>query len=216
MNIINSQRGKLLFRYTNLPSLFDILLNRRLTLLGYQNWKDKNDTKLIDRYLEVSGYASMTALCFTHESETYHHWSTFSGGDFGVRITFFWQKLVDAVDMLPNEENVRFEDVMYRKIREVSESASAIRELPFIKRHPYRYEKEVRIIRPSKESVFENFHISIGLDSIDRISLSPYMPKNLVITTKGLIKSLDGCSKLNIVHSKLIEYDAWINRGLKE
>lgn len=60
-------------RYTDLPSLIQILMNRELTLLDPSSWDDKNDSYFISTYKEKKQLQSVLALCFTKKSETYHH-----------------------------------------------------------------------------------------------------------------------------------------------
>jgi hypothetical protein len=58
-------------RYTDLPSLIQILTNRKITLLDPATWDDKNDSFFLSTYKEKKKLKSVLALCFTSASETY-------------------------------------------------------------------------------------------------------------------------------------------------
>lgn len=84
-------------RYTDLPALIHILTNRTLTLLDPSFWDDKNDSYFLATYKEKKELQSVLALCFTKESETYHHWRVFSSGASGACINFNPEQLETAL-----------------------------------------------------------------------------------------------------------------------
>ena len=47
------------------------------------------------------------------------------------------------------------------------------------------------------------------LASIRRITLSPWMPKALSDSVKGVLRSIEGCSKLRVFQSTLIANEVW-------
>ncbi|MFZ1991992.1 MAG: DUF2971 domain-containing protein [Alphaproteobacteria bacterium] len=193
-------------RYTNLPSLLDILYHRRLTLLSPATWDDKNDAYFMGQYKLRAKLKSVLALCFTEARETYHHWRVFTDGSNGVCIQFEYEKLVECIGAT---SNVKSGTVRYELIRNIKALRPRVSELPFLKRQPYEDEKEFRIIYRDKNEELESTSLALDLKSIDRIFLSPWMPKALVETTKSIIHMIPGCSKLRVNKTTLLENEQW-------
>src|SRR5579862_3844422 len=105
-----------LYRYTDLPSLVQILTNRELALLNPLTWDDKNDSSFVTIYREKRKLKSVLALCFTRASETYHHWRVFAPSSAGVRITFNEPLLRSAFNGTPD---LQFESVEYVKLEDI-------------------------------------------------------------------------------------------------
>src|SRR4029077_11819212 len=71
---------KFLSRYTSLPIALDVLVQKRITLLSPETWKDRNDAYFLERYREEMKLQSVLAICFSRHRETFHHWRVFSSG----------------------------------------------------------------------------------------------------------------------------------------
>jgi hypothetical protein len=209
--IEEANKRKVIFRYTNLPSLIDILIHKRLTLLSPLGWEDKNDTDLINEFLRRTGYKSLRALCFTQETETFHHWKIFASGEAGIRVDFH----ESAIQSAASQSGVTFRPILYKTVNEFTAHPLSLDDLPFIKRNPYRHEGEMRLISVHEAEESSSAYIPIGVDAIDEITLSPFLHKDLSIGLKSVLRNIDGCSDLKINHSKLIEYDRWINHAKK-
>jgi hypothetical protein len=89
----------------------------------------------------------------------------------------------------------------------------AVRELPFLKRNAFEQEDEFRIIYESKFVKKPTLDISIPLTCIERITLSPWVPNALSRQIKRTLKSIKGCSDLEIVRSTLISNEEWKKLG---
>src|ERR1039458_1037382 len=98
---------------------------------------------LVVQYKQRKKVKSVLALCFTMADETYHHWKVFTHGSDGARVTFRRKELLDVFAKI---KDVRKRPVKYKRIKDVLTFHPAITELPFLKRHPYRDEKEFRIV----------------------------------------------------------------------
>ena len=81
-------------RYTALPILLDVVHNRHITLLSPETWEDRNDAYYLERYQAKGKIASVLAICFTLEKETFHHWRVFSHGSSGVCLEFDKHRLL--------------------------------------------------------------------------------------------------------------------------
>lgn len=81
-------------RYTDLPTLLHLLIERELTFLDPSRWDDKNDAFYMEKYREFNALRTLLALCFTQAPETYHHWRVFCSGPSGVCLYFDHNRLV--------------------------------------------------------------------------------------------------------------------------
>lgn len=194
-------------RYTELPELLHILRTKKITLLDYQLWADKNDVYFMNKYKEKSNYKSVLALCFTETSEKYHHWKVYTKGSNGVCIVFNNLYLKDA---FANDDNVICHPIIYQTIKDIKNHPVQVRDLPFVKRLPYQDEKEYRIIYSDSESEikFKEYPIDI-LSCIEKIVLSPWLPEALFYSIKKVIKGIEGASSLPVHMTHLLEYARW-------
>lgn len=196
----------ILWRYTNLAAVIHHLQTKTITLLDPVTWNDRNDTFFLQKYKSEQNVKTLLALCFSQQFETYHHWRVFASGVDGVCIQFDKERLVNSLD-----ESDGFEHgiINYKGINQLNKVPPKLEELPFLKRLPYRDEQEYRVIYVNKRKTLESLPIDIKISWIKRIRLSPWIPKALVRSTKDILKSIDGCSNLQIVRSTLIENERW-------
>jgi hypothetical protein len=153
-----------------------------------------------------SGAKSVLALCFAEAPETYHHWRVFSSGSDGVCLEFDTAKLQEAAASHP-----RFKcgSVEYRTIDLAASKGIQTEDLPFVKRFPFRDEKEFRIISVHRSEVREFDRLKISLSAIKRITLSPWMPRPLSEAVKTTLKGIKGCTNLRVYKSTLVENERW-------
>jgi hypothetical protein len=200
--------ARILRRYTNLPNLIYMLSEQKLTLVDPENWHDKNDSRFLSLYRKKKKLKTVLALCFTQVSETYHHWKVFADGSSGVCIQFDEAALLEELE----KSNLIHGEVQYLKLNEIRNKKLKTNELPFLKRYAYQDEREFRIIYESKAQIKAK-DIPIHLDCIDRITLSPQLPNRLKVHVQKTIKSIHGCSKLDVFRSTLISNDEWMTLG---
>lgn len=191
-------------RYTDLPSLIDILQTKRLTMLNPSSWDDGNDRRYLEYYKQEKKLTTLLALCLTEKAETYHHWKVFSGPH-GVYIEFRRDELVKHFA----DANVRVLPVSYRRIPTVDTKNLSIDEVPFTKRLPYKDEEEVRAIYESQTETRATVPVPLDLACIERITLSPWLDQNRCQSLRQVLKSIPGCEDLNIYRSTLIENEKW-------
>ncbi len=197
-------------RYTDLPALVHLLTNRELTLLDPSSWDDKNDSFFLSTYKENKNLSSVLALCFTRESETYHHWRVFSSGSAGACINFNATALENT---FRKAKGVQFKPVEYLKVKELRKRRPTTAQLPFIKRIPYKHENEFRAIWESKTEEVFSLGIPIDLSSITRITLSPWMHPSLRKSVVAALKRIDGCKSIHMWRSTLTENEDWKSYG---
>lgn len=196
--------SSVLRRYTNLSSTLHLLQNRSLTLLNPSSWDDRNDAFFVAEYKRCVGAMSVLALCFAEARETYHHWRVFSSGSDGVCLEFDKSALEKSFDKNPR---LIYRSMRYKKISQVTGIEES--DLPFVKRSPYSDEREFRVLYVDSHAIKDFMSVPIPRKSILRITLSPWMPIPLATAVKQSLKSVRGCSKLQIFRSTLIENERW-------
>jgi hypothetical protein len=200
-------------RYTSLPSALHVLAHKKITLLSPSLWDDRNDAFYMRQYKERKKLKTILALCFAEADETYHHWRVFTYGADGVCIVFKRDGLLQAFE---GKGGVHKKKVDYKKISELKNFHPPIMQLPFLKRHPYRDEKEYRIVFESKSEEVEVKSFKINLDCIERITLSPWLPAALGDAVKSIIRSADGCTSMRVYQSTLLENEKWKKGAMRQ
>lgn len=198
----------LLRRYTELPYVVEYLHTEELALLNPASWDDRNDSFYIEEYVRRSGAKSVYALCLADCAETYHHWRVFSHGSGGACIQFKREEFLIAISKV---EGLLSEKVKYKTINELRSAKPAPAELPFLKRFAFQNEEEFRLFYTSETEGPPIFRIPIPRHCVDRIILSPWLPNVVADRVKVTLKSIPGCSKVNIYRSTLIENEDWKN-----
>ena len=209
MNIQNGNRGtnqSILRHYTNLAAVIHHLQTKTITLLDPATWDDRNDAYFLQKYRREQNAKTVLALCFSEQYERYHHWSVFAGGVGGVCIQFDKNRLIKKINEV---DGFKHSSVNYMGIKQLKEHRVKLEELPFLKRTPYKDEREYRIIYVNNNDVMENQTIDIRISWIKRITLSPWTPKALAYSARDVLKSIVGCSNLTIFRSTLIESEKW-------
>lgn len=203
---MTKKQPRYLRRYTDLSALIYLLSERKMTLLNPDTWDDTNDVHYLRVYREKKQLGSVLALCFTQAKETYHHWRVFANGSSGVCIWFKRAELLKAVNRL--KPALRTGTVTYltsRQIRgKLKTNSLNVRKLPFLKRSPYKDEKEFRIIYEEKASRRNSIDIEIPLSCIAKIKLSPWLHYALFKRMKPMLASLISTNSRGL-HSTAIE-----------
>lgn len=201
-----SKRQPILNRYTCLPVALDVLAKKRLTLLPPDLWDDRNDAYYLERYRQARDFSCVLAICFSQCAETFHHWRVFSHGFSGVCIEFDKASLLKS---LVDQKGFRTGEVVYRLIKTVRRSNLGPQQWPFLKRKPYKDEREFRIVFESKAETARAKHVDIDLASIRKVTLSPWLPGPVADSVMDIVKRIDGCDRLSVNRSSLIDNDDW-------
>lgn len=198
--------SNILRRYTELPFVIDLLHSRELTLLSPKLWDDKNDSHYMDVYAARMNCDSIYALCLTEASETYHHWKIFSQGSGGICLEIKKDALLESISKV---DGLVGSFVQYRTLDQIRNDPPAIEALPLLKRFPFADEREFRLflLLNKHASPFFRFHLPIS--SINRVVLSPWLPKGVAKNVKASLKSIPGCKSLKIYRSSLVDNASW-------
>ena len=197
-------------RYTSLPLLISALQRRALTLVSPRGWRDRNDAHFLATYKQKGKFKSVLALCFAEAPEAAHHWEVFAPGMSGVCICFHPDPLLKAVR---KDGAVVGQKVRYRTIRAASEKTLKVADLPFLKRRPYRAEREFRLIYASSTERVATYDLAFPLSAIDRIYLSPELPEAVADEVKRTLKAIKGCGGVEIYRSTLSSNAEWKELG---
>jgi hypothetical protein len=200
------QRLTKLNRFTSLPILLDLLQRKKLVFTNPEKWEDKNDVEILAKYKEKKELGTLLLVCFTHETETIHHWKAFSNGMSGCCIEFDYAQIMKHVN---KNKKIRHDVVDYLKINQINPNFIDISEVPFKKRYPYRIESEYRFLYESKEAK-EIFELDIRLDTIKRITFSQDIPGTVLESIRSIINGKEGMG-IKIVRSTVYQNDRWIN-----
>jgi hypothetical protein len=201
----------ILSRYTEFPSLLYLVQTKSITLLDPRYWDDGNDSYFMSLYKERKKLSSLLALCFTAASETYHHWRVFAPGSSGVRIEFLASRLSNSF----SGRGMRTGAVRYLTIPKNNQERFLVKDLPFLKRYPYKPENEYRVIYQSTSRDVHSWDVPIDIEDIHRIVLSPWLHPNLTKHVRNVLRSVDGCRRLHVHRSTLVGNDEWKAMGDK-
>lgn len=204
--------SSILRRYTNLAATVHLLREKKITLLDPATWDDKVDVAYME-WCSKSLRRPVLALCFCQGPQRYHHWRVYANGIAGVCIEFDKEWLLNNLDV--KYEGLLHGNVNYRSYAEANRDRPDVLELPFLKRPAYKDEREYRIVRmfdeDERSAPARDYDIDIGC--IRRIVLSPWMPRELCLSVKGVLMSIEGCGGLKVARSLLIEHKAWKKFG---
>ncbi len=198
-----------LLRYTDLTALIDILAIRRLTLLQPGSWDDRSDRRSIEAYRSECGYASVLALCFSEARPTFHHWRVFAPGNSGVCLQLNFEVLRSALA----EQDVRLAPVRYATLNELRAAPPSTDDLPFVKQSAFRDEREWRALWQSATEARGSLAVTLPIQAIERVTLSPSLPAPLDESIKDTLRSIPGCEKLRVYRSQLLSNDAFEAAG---
>jgi hypothetical protein len=195
-----------LHRYTQLAPLIHLLHRKRLTLLSPTKWDDKNDAYYLEVYRRLQNLGSVLALCFAESRETYHHWHVFAGNSSGVCLEFDRDALSRSVCETPG---IKCGYVTYRKIRNLRREHPKTSELPFVKRYPFKDEREFRLIYEDVEPMLEAKDVLFDPLALSKITLNPWMPQAVFESVKAHLRIIDNWSHVSIRRTTLVDNDKW-------
>lgn len=201
----------IIHRYISIANVIDTLRHRQLALLDPATWDDRNDRYFMELYRRARGNGGLYAVCAATCLETYHHWKVFSASADGACIELYRQPLEKA---LANVAGARFGEMEYLTLDSVeSLTPHDLSSLPYIKRYAFAAEMEYRIIVETGEPQQPVVWLPMPLSWIAGIRLNPWLPERVAQSVATTIREIDGCHKLKVVRSHLIENKRWKNAG---
>lgn len=203
----SENKGKLniLNRYMSISTMFTTIKTRKMQFSDPSRWKDRNDTEILDLYKQNKLLDSLYVLCFSQESETVSYWADYADNYRGCCVQFDKESLLNSIKDL----NLIFSrEVHYLSMKELnSKQIIPVKDLPFIKRWPYRAENEYRIV--TVDGSEPNPSIPICMNWIKKVTIGPNIPDHEFKVIKSIVHEL-GITTVN--HSRVLYYDAWVNK----
>lgn len=198
--------SNILKRYTSFAVALDILAEKRLTLVSPSSWQDTNDTAFLEAYRSRRGVGAVFAACFTQSPEKYHHWQVFSGNA-GVRVDIDKKALLSS---LRGNQQYLWKNVEYLTLEKMEGLKTIdLYRLPFLKRFPFKDEVEFRILYESEEATCPFHYVPLECDWIKGVTLSPWLPANLIESARTALKSIPGCAYVHVGETTLIDNARW-------
>lgn len=193
-------------RFTEIRYLEDLLKRKKLLLLNPDCWEDSNDKATIEIFKKITGKRSVYALCMTHSSETSHHWNAFANGNTGCCIEISPQKILYSLSKV---KNLKFGNVRYIPVNDLSRTLIRAEDLPFIKRNPYSHENEYRFILTDNAKQGRFFEIPLELNFIRKVTINNKVSgEEFEVIKERLLKIRPD---LKISRSTLYNNERWIN-----
>lgn len=201
----------ILYRYTDLVRLFDMLEKSAVSLVGPERWDDQNDASFLARYKELTGAKTLLALCFCEQAEMFHHWRVFASKIDAVRVEFSKPALLKFFQA----EGFRFKRMKYEAIDSARNRRVLLEELPFLKRAPYRDEREFRIVYESSEEAVDLKQVRIDLRCIRRVTIGPWVPQPMARVLKTAIKDVADCRHIKVHSTTVLANKEWMSVAKK-
>ncbi len=196
-------------RYTNLDELLSILNQNSITFYDQKMWEDQNDICYISKYKKLNHYRSVLVKCFAKAEETYLMWKAYTNKEKGVCIEFDQMRLINKI----SSKNIISRSVIYTTIKSRQSNRQKLGLLPFLKRYPYKGEKEYRIVYFSPDKYLSSASIPIDRSCILRILLSPWLTNTMVETQKDEIKKINGWNDLLVMKSSVLSNHEWMKEA---
>ena len=203
---------EILSHYTQFPVLLDILEREKIVLGNPASWDDKTDFRILEKYAEAKGKdIKVRALCLTKLpkgiSDSVLHWKIYAPGKSGCRIDFD----KEILEKIIKQSEATLERVDYLRTEELeTQPEKWLKKTLFLKRSPYTYEYEWRILWFGKLNKGKEFELDIPeadfKNLIKRIKLSPALPKSLADSTRAF---LEKHFKIKSIHSWLSADPNW-------
>ena len=200
-------------RFTTIPFLLDLMIEKRLTLLNPDKWEDYNDRVTMDLYKKKKEAKSIYALCLTSKRETIHHWSAFAPGTSGCCIEFDYFKLVNQINSFPGLSHAT---TQYVKLNDLKKLPGNIEILPYLKRQAFETEQEYRLVVVSSKPQEASIDIPISLKCINRITFTNKLTESVVDSLKQAINLVAPEYKGRLVRSTLFNNSRWSNHFSKQ
>ncbi len=198
---------KILNHYTKLFYMLQMIIEKKIFLTKPCTWEDKNDVEAMKQYQCAVGRGNIYAICFEGRRETIHHWKAYAGGVTGCCIEFNKENLINHLK--DQDDSIKYGNVNYLEIKKLKVSNFHIDCLPFIKRIPYQFEHEYRVIwvnNGSEDLLVKEFELDTN--TINKITISYFMPYDDYRIIKNFVDNKLGRDVVN--QSTIYENDEWI------
>jgi hypothetical protein len=210
---------KYIYRYLPFERFLEVMHKKLLAFISPTKWNDPFDNFLFKYDIQNKDNSFLNKLfvgCFTLNPHSQAYWKTYAPEGYSVRLQFETRKLFDII--LKLNDRAWFGELNYKRETEIveifqnteglkaaleeNEVNDSFLKVFTLKRMPFEYEKEVRIIIESK-SIKEGIRrVNIDLkELIHGIYLDPRIKTNEEIAFKKYLKS----SGVKVTKSQLFQ-----------
>lgn len=197
-----------IYRFLPLERLLETLQTSRLTFVSPKKWNDPFDNFLFRQEVknEDTFLNKLFVLCFTHNSHSQAYWKTYANEGYCVRLRI---KTKEFLSLLLNEKNTiwlgKMKYLNETKIVEELQQTLGLKDAIemnkindlfiktfLLKRKPFKYEEESRIIVQSVQNESGIRKLVINLkDVIKDIYLDPRMGKHETFAWKEYLEQFE-------------------------
>jgi hypothetical protein len=194
-----------IYRYLPLERFLEVLHKKQLTFVSPKKWNDPVDNFLFKQKIDNSQsfINKLYVMCFTHNPHSFAYWKTYAPEGYCVRLRIRTDKFLKL--MTNNKDRVWLGKMKYQNQSVLIESLQQTIGLKnaleqnkindifiktfLLKRMPFKYEEESRIIIQSYPHHTQLRKVNINLkDIISDILLDPRMQKNETIAWKNYLE----------------------------
>lgn len=200
---------KYIYRYLPFERFLEVMHKKQLAFISPTKWNDPFDNFLFKYEIQNKENTFLNKLfvgCFTLNPHSQAYWKTYAPEGYSVRLRFRTSKLFDAIKNLNDKS--WYGELNYKRETEIIEIFQNTQGLKdslendevndtflkvfTLKRMPFEYEKEVRIIIESKPLKDRIRRINIDLESlISDIYLDPRIKSNEEKAFKSYLKQFN-------------------------
>jgi hypothetical protein len=190
------KKHQYIYRYLPFERFLEVMHKKKIAFLSPSKWKDPFDNFLFNYVVNNNENSFIHRLfvgCFTLNPHSEAYWKTYAPEGYSVRLRFETRKLFDLV--LNLKERAWFGELNYKReteIIEIFQNTEGLKAALYqknvndtflkvfsLKRMPFEYEREVRIIIQSKNTKDGIRKVNIDLkDLIRGIYLDPRIKTN--------------------------------------
>lgn len=197
-----------IYRYLPLERFLEVLHKEQLTFVSPKKWNDPFDNFLFKQDIKNTStfMKKVYVLCFTHNPHSQAYWKTYANEGYCVRLRLRTQEFLEL--MMNNKDKVwlgkmkyQNESILIQSLQQTEGLRNALEETKIndtfiktflLKRMPFKYEEESRIIVQSfpHHSGLKKVKISIK-DIISDILLDPRMQANETKAWKSYLEKFE-------------------------
>jgi hypothetical protein len=214
------KKHKYIYRYLPIERFFELVHKNKFAFISPNKWNDPFDNFLFNYEIQNKDNSFLNKLyvgCFTLNPHSQAYWKTYAPEGYSVRLRFETKKLFDLV--LNLKDRSWFGELNYKReteIIEIFQNTNGLKasleenevndtflKVFSLKRKPFEYENEVRIIIESKKLKDGIRRVNIELTSlISDVYLDPRIKPNEEKVFKEYLKPYN----LKVRHSKLFQH----------
>lgn len=213
------QEHKYIYRYFPFERFLEVLHNKQLAFISPIKWNDPFDNFLFKHKIKNPGISFLNRLfvgCFTINPHSQAYWKAYAPEGYSVRLKFETKKLLGLI--LKLKDRAWYGELNYKSESEIIEIFQKTHGLKdsleekevndiflkvfTLKRKPFEYEKEVRIIIESGKIKEGIRRVNIDLkDLITSIYLDPGIKPNEAKAFKAYLNDFG----IKVIQSKLFQ-----------